>query len=125
MRPHWWVVISFIIAIFSFAYLYHIVSSVWPNPETGLDQPQLLLFIFMFVGMAALTIPISAYLNHRFAQPGWPERDKPRLLRQGGWVGLFVVLLAYLQLLRALNWTIVVVLAGVFILIETFFLTRG
>lgn len=72
-----------------------------------------------------MTIPISAIFNHRFARAGWLERDKTRLIRQGTWVGFFTILVAYLQLLRALNWTIVAVLAGVFILIETFFLTRS
>jgi hypothetical protein len=78
----------------------------------------------MFLGLSSVTIPVSAYLNHRFARRGWSERDKTRLIRQGAWVGLFGVLLAYLQLIRALNWTIAIVLAGVFVLIEVFFLTR-
>jgi hypothetical protein len=47
------------------------------------------------------------------------------LIRQGAWVGILGILLAYLQLIKALNWTIVAVLVGVFLLIETFFLTRG
>ncbi len=90
-----------------------------------LTQPQLLLFTFLFFGSGAATIPIAAYLSHRFAKPNWLERDKTRLIRQGAWVGFLSILLAYLQLIRALNWAIAAVLAGVFILIETFFITRG
>jgi hypothetical protein len=125
MRPRWWVLISIFVAIISFSSLYYIVNHLWPNPDTILAQPQLLLFTFLFLGLGAATIPVTAYLNHRFAKPGWLERDKTRLIRQGAWLGFLGILLAYLQLIRALNWTIATVLAGVFILIETFFITRG
>jgi hypothetical protein len=125
MRPRWWVLISIVIAGLSFSALYYIVNNLWPNPDTILAQPQLLLFISLFFGLSGATIPVAAYFNHRFAKPGWLERDKTRLIRQGTWVGLLGILLAYLQLIRALNWAIAAVLAGVFILIETFFVTRG
>jgi hypothetical protein len=125
MRPRWWVLISIFVAVISFSTLYYIIRHFWPNPDTILAQPQLLLFTFLFLGLGATTIPIAAYLNHRFAKPGWLGRDKTRLLRQGAWVGFLGILLAYLQLIRAFNWTIATVLAGVFILIETFFITRG
>jgi hypothetical protein len=125
MRPRWWVLLSIIVATLSFFGLYYIVTSLWPNPDTVLAQPQLFLFTFLFLGLSGITIPISAYFNHRFARPGWLERDKTRLIRQGVWVGFLGIVLAYLQVIRALNWTIAAVLLGVFILIETFFLTRG
>lgn len=125
MRPRWWVLFALIVAGLSLAALYYIRNNLWPNPETLLAQPQLLFLTFLFLSLAALTIPFSAFFNHRFARPDWPERDKTRLIRQGTWVGLAGILLAYLQLIRALNWTIAAVLIGVFILIETFFVTRG
>lgn len=124
MRPKWWVLISVIVAGLSFFALYYIINNLWPHPETLLARPQLLLFLFIFLGLSAGTVPITAYVNHRFAKPNWPARDKTRLIRQGAWVGFLGVLLAYLQVIRALNWTIAAVLAGVFVLIETFFLTR-
>jgi hypothetical protein len=124
MQPRWWVMISAVVAVLTLFCLYYVVYYIWPAPETVLARPQILLFTFMFLGLGSLTVPISAYLNHRFARNGWSQRDKTRLVRQGAWVGLFGVLLAYLQLIRALNWTIAIVLAGVFVLIEVFFLTR-
>ncbi len=124
MRQKWWLLISIAVAILSFLSLYYILNHLWPNPNRIFARPQLLFLTFMFLGLGAGTVPVAAYLNHRFAKLGWFERDKIRLVRQGAWVGLFGVLLAYLQLLRALNWTIAIVLAGVFVLIETFFLTR-
>lgn len=124
MRQKWWILISVAVAILSFFSLYYILNHLWPEPDKVFAKPHLLFLTFMFLGLSASAVPVTAYLNHRFARPGWFERDKIRLMRQGAWVGLFGVLLTYLQLLRALNWTIITVLAGVFVLIETFFLTR-
>ena len=135
MRQKWWVFGAVVIAILCFFCLHYIVNricpgsatveSLCPDPEMAFSWPLLLFFTVMFLGLVAGTIPVSAFFNHRFSKPGWPERDKSRLVRQGIWLGLFGVLLAYLQLVRALNWTIAAVLAGVFIFIETFFLTRA
>jgi hypothetical protein len=124
MRQRWWVLGSIVLAAFSFFCIRYIVTYLWPDPDTVFARPQLMFFAFMFLGVSASAIPVSAFLNNRFSKSGWQERDKIRLVRQGTWVGIFGVLLAYLQLIKALNWTIVAVLAGVFALIETFFLTR-
>ena len=124
MRLRWWVLISFGLAILSFAALYYLYTTVEPQPNVILARPQLLFFALMFLGLGAGAVPVTAYINYRFAKPGWVERDKSRLLREGIWVGLFGVLLAYLQLVRSLNWTIALVLACAFVLIEAFFLTR-
>jgi hypothetical protein len=120
----WWVIGSIVISICSIGALYYIVAYIWPVPETSLARPQLLFLLFMFLSLGAGSVPITAYLNQRFAKSGWFERDRSRLVRQGIWFGLFGILLAYLQLIRALTWTIVIVLAGVFVLIEMFFITR-
>lgn len=124
MRLRWWITISAALSVLSFAVLYYIVINVWPDPNTILAQPHVLFLAFTFMGLTTATVPITAYLNYRFAKSDWLERDKIRLLRQGLWVGLLGVLLAYIQLLRALNWAIGAVLLGVFIFVELFFLTR-
>lgn len=124
MQQRWWILSSIAVAILSLVCLYYIITYVWPEPDALVARPQFLLLAFMFLGLSAGTVPVTAYLNYRFAKPGWFQRDKIRLMRQGIWVGLFGVLIAYLQLIRALNWTIALVLAGVFVLIETFFITR-
>jgi hypothetical protein len=82
-----------------------------------------------FLGLLAVTIgglavPVAAYLNYRFARSDWQKQDPRRLLRQGAWVGLLFALFAWLQKEDALNWTIAAVIAGVFALLEAFFLTR-
>ena len=124
MHLKWWVIISLAIAGVSFYALNYVVTTIWPNPQRIISQPQLLFLTFTFLGLSASTVPISAFFNQRFAKEGWFDQDKTRLVRQGVWVGLFGAVLLYLQLLRALNWTIVLVLGGVFILIEIFLLTR-
>lgn len=124
MRLKSWLVGSILITVSSFCGLGFIINNVWPNPDTSFAWPQLLLLILIFFMTAAAVVPVSVYLNHRFAKPGWPERDKARLGRQALWAGFWGILLAYLQLIKALNWTIIAVLTGVFILIEIFFLTR-
>jgi hypothetical protein len=124
MQLRWWILLSSLLAIFSYCSLYYIYTRIPPNPHVILAGPQLLFLTFIFLALVASAVPVSAYMNYRFANPDWLKRDKPRLAREGIWFGLFGVLLAYLQLIRALNWTIALVLVCVFILIETFFLTR-
>ncbi len=124
MRLKWWLVGSFVIAGASFASLYYILNNLWPDPQTIFAWSQILFFVTTFLGLSSATIPFAVFLNQRFANEGWLERDRTRLARQGAWVGLFGLILLYLQLYRALNWTNTLVLGGVFILIEIFFLTR-
>jgi hypothetical protein len=124
MRQRWWVLGAILVAILCFFCIRYIVNNLWPDPDEILAAPQFLLISFIFVGSGAASIPFTVYLNNRFAKPGWLERDRFRLLREGTWIGSLGVLLAYLQLLKALNWTIATVLTGVFVFIEAFFLTR-
>lgn len=119
-----WVILSILISIASFSGLYYLLTHVWPDSTTLFAQPQLLMLSVMFMGLTSAAVPVTAYLNYRFAKGNWWERDKSRLLRQGAWVGLLGILLAYIQLIRALNWAVAIVLVGVFIFIELFFLTR-
>ena len=124
MRLRWIVLLSSVLALMSFFSLYYVATHLWPDPESYFARPHLFFLFFTFLTLGAGTVPFTAYLNHRFARADWVQRDKIRLLRQGAWVGLWGVILCYLQLIRALNWTIALISAGVLILIEIFFLTR-
>ena len=124
MRLRWWVLLSSFLAGLCLVTLYYIVTNFWPNPTSLFILPQMLFLLFLFVGISAAFIPALAYLNYRFAAPDWLQQDRLRLLRQGAWFGLYGLVLAYLQLSRALTVTIAVVLSAVFILIELFILTR-
>ncbi len=124
MNKNLWVIGATFVAILSFGGLYFVLTNLWPEPAAALAPPQLLLFAFMFFGVGATTIPLTTFFNQRFAKPNWLQRDRMRLLRQGAWSGGFFVVIAYLQLTKTLTITVAAVLAGVFILIEIFFLTR-
>jgi len=124
MRLRWWVFLSAILAILSLGGLYGVVSLLWPEPDSPFALPQVLFFICWFLFLGAVTIPPAAYLNYRFAKAGWLQLDKFRLVRQAAWVGLFGVIVAYLQLVRELSFMMSAILGLAFILIEVFFLTR-
>ena len=119
MRLRWWALIGLLVAVLGGGGLWLLVNRVWPNPAM-----ELVFLGLLAVTLGGLTIPVSAYLNYRFARSGWQTQDSWRLLRQGVWVALFGALCGWLQKEDALNWTIAVVIAGVFALMEAFFLTR-
>lgn len=119
-----WIGGAIAVALISYASLYYLVFYVWTDPWIVMAWPQPFFLLLLFLALGSTVIPVAAYLNQRFARPDWLEHDNLRLLRQGGWVGLWAVVLAYLQLIRALNWTIALVLTGVLVLVEAFFITR-
>ncbi len=119
MRLRWWVVIGLLAAGLGGTGLWLLVTRVWPDAAMELAFLGLLA-----VTLCGLTMPIAAYLNYRFGRPGWQTQDPRRLLRQGAWVGILGALCGWLQKEDALNWTIAAVIAGVFALMEAFFLTR-
>jgi hypothetical protein len=119
VRLLWWTVMGLLVAGLGGLGLWFIITQVWPDPTT-----EVILLALAALTLSGLTIPIAAYLNYRFAQAGWQKQDPLRLLRQGAWVGFFVGLCGWLQKEEALNWTIAAVIAGVFALMEAFFLTR-
>ena len=120
MNLRWWGFLSTIIAITGAAGLQFTLTQLYPSTPT-----RILLFVLLFITVAAVTIPLFAFLNYRFGEKNWQRKDSNRLLRQAAEVGLLAVFLAYLQLIQALDWMIAAVLSGVFFLMETFFLTRS
>ncbi len=124
MQQKYWVIGAGILTVSSSFALYSIIQQLPPDTSTMFARPQVLFFLCTFLTLSAGTVPLAAYFNHRFSQADWAERDSARLLRQGFWIGASGVILLYMQVLRTLNWTIGLVTAGVFILIEMYFLTR-
>ena len=55
MRLRWWVLLSLVVASFSFFLLYYIYSHVKPNPNIILAGPQLLFLLAMFFGIIIST----------------------------------------------------------------------
>ncbi len=120
MSLRWWGFLATIVVLTGLAGLQFTFTRLIPTPVT-----EVWLFGLLFITFAAMAIPFSAYFNHRFASKTWRQQDPHRMLRHAGETGLFVVLTAYLQRIQVLDWMVLAVLLGVFILMETFFLTRG
>ena len=83
-----------------------------------------LFFVLLFLAIASTTLPPLAYLNARFGKFRTSQAYRVRFLRQSIWFGLLVTGLAWLQMQRALSTTLAVILMAVFVLIETFLITR-
>ncbi|MEM7032922.1 MAG: hypothetical protein AAF629_25455 [Chloroflexota bacterium] len=126
-QPHnggssWFVTSATLIALAGVVGLIYVLTQIHPA-STPLASG--LLFFLIFVTFSAGAVPISAYINRRFATANWAKLDPNRLFRHGLETGILITLLAYLQLIQALDSTMAAVLIGVFILMETFFLTRS
>ena len=118
----WLVTSATTIAVVGIAGLIYVLTQIHPDSTPA---AQGLLFFLIFIAFGAGAIPISAYINRRFANPGWSKADPNRLFRHGLETAILITLLAYLQLIQTLDSTMAAVLIGVFVLMETFFLTRS
>lgn len=82
-----------------------------------------LFFILLHLAVTGTVLPVIRYLNVTlFAGHGIPPGGV--IVRQSVWVGLYVVICAWLQILRALSVPIMVFLASVFIVLEVFLRMR-
>lgn len=99
-----------------------VLTRIHPDSSGG---AKVLLLSLLFITFGAGAVLVSAYLNRRFVTDRWSDYDPHRLFRHGLETGLLITLLAYLQMTRVLDTTMLAVLLGVFILMETFFLTRN
>jgi hypothetical protein len=99
--------------------------SMWGLVQLPITAPtRALFFVVLFGGIASTaTLPV-AYLNARFGR--CPDRRTfyARFVRQSIWLGLLIVVLAWLQMRRILTATLALILTAVFVLTETFLLTR-
>ena len=120
MSLRWWVFSTTVIAITGMTGLLFVLTQLYPTPIA-----RVLFLALLFITFGAGSVPLSIYLNHRFAAKDWLRQDPNRLVRHGIESGLLVTILTYLYWILALDWTIAFVLIGVFILMETFFLTRN
>jgi hypothetical protein len=85
------------------------------------------LWLFFFLLLAAVTgtvLPIVRYINMRFTPLSAEPPPGGVLVRQSVWIGLFVVVSAWLQILRVLTVPNAFFLALVFIVLEVFLRSR-
>lgn len=75
-------------------------------------------FVFMFMGLTGLALPIVYFLHKRF--PSQPPAESNIIMRQATWVGVYGATLAWLQLGRLVTLNVLLVLAGGLIAVEYF-----
>jgi hypothetical protein len=100
--------------------IWYLVIHTYPT-----ELMQALFLALLAVALTGLTLPVAGVLNQRFARPNWLRKDPLRLLREGVSVALFGVLCSWLQKEGFLSLTLVLIIGGVLMLTETFFLTRS
>jgi hypothetical protein len=83
-----------------------------------------LFFVLLFVALTSTFMPAVAYLNARFGRFCSVQVFRVRFVRQSIQMGLFVVVVAWLQMRRVLTLSIALILIGVLVLTEMFFITR-
>jgi hypothetical protein len=83
-----------------------------------------LFFVALFVAITSTMMPPLAYLNTRFGKIQERRVYLFRFVRQSIWVGACLDVMAWLQMRRALSVLLAVILISVFVLIETFLITR-
>jgi hypothetical protein len=109
---------SILVAVLSWVGLAFLVS--YTSPGT-LTRPAFLLLLF--VALTSTLIPIAFYFNRRFASSESGE-DSVRAVRQSGLAALFLVLCAWLRMIRSLNWAVALLVLGLLVSIEVVILTR-
>lgn len=92
--------------------LAYLVTQTSPRPYTWL-----LFLALLFLALSSTAFLLLQYLYRRFSRPA-----PTPALRQSLWVGLFVVLCAWLQIYRILDWAAALLLAAVFGLVEGYLL---
>ena len=92
------------------------------SPQGNLRQ---LFFAALFLAASTTAMPAAYYLQGRFAGEGPQHAELLRSLREGILAGLLLLLWAWLQMVRALNWMNGVILLGIFISLELFLLAKG
>jgi len=109
---------SVLVAILSWVCLGFLVSFTSPGTLT-----RLAFLLLLFVALAATFVPIAFYFNHHFARSESGE-DGVRAIRQSGLAALFLVLCAWLRMIRSLNWAVALLVLGLLVSIEVIILTR-
>lgn len=99
--------------------LYQLVTTTLP-----LAFPRWLFFMLLFMAATGTAIPFVRYLSIRFTRAPYPIPPGGVILRQGIWVGLYVVVCAWLQIPRVLNAVIAFFLALAFVVIEVWLRLR-
>ncbi len=83
-----------------------------------------LYFLFIHLVVTGFSLPIVRFINMRFIPLTAEPPSGGVLVRQSIWIGLFVVIGVWLQILRVLSVATLVLLALVFVVLEVFLQMR-
>lgn len=119
MKPRSAILISVLMAVAAWAGLAALVRQLQPTP--GLLAAALAL---VAIGVAGATMPFWYLLQRRLAPKRNPKSLTGVALREGVWTGLFAAALLFLRVRDLLNGVLVLVLAVVLFLLETFLQQR-
>ncbi len=93
--------------------LYVLVIST--TPRVG---PRWVFFVLLQVAVTGTVLPLVRLLNMRFTPLRAPAPPAVVLVRQSVWIGLFTVICVWLQIPRALQLHVVLLVALVFAVLE-------
>jgi hypothetical protein len=102
---------AFILTVLGLGGLVAVLLYTQPNGGT-----RWLFFFTAVIGLSGLALPLTAYLNQRFATS--PPAPASAILRQALWLGLYFPTLAWLQVGRVLTSMLALLLAVSLLLIE-------
>ena len=99
--------------------LYLLVIST--TPRVG---PRWVFFVLLQVAVTGTALPLVRILNARFTPRHQPHAPAVVLVRQSVWIGLFAVICVWLQIPRALQAHVVLLVALVFTVLEVILRSR-
>ncbi len=102
---------SLILILLGFGGLVLVIMGTEPTPG-----PRWLFFFLLTVAITGLALPVTYFLNRRF--PADPPVDPAVIVREALWFGLYVDVLAWLQLGRVLTSGMALALAASLTLVE-------
>jgi hypothetical protein len=99
--------------------LYTLITTTLPRPGQ-----QWLFFVLLHIAVTGTALPFVRYINLRFTPADVSLPAGGVLVRQSVWIGLFVVICAWLQILRVLNAPMAFFVALMFVVVEIFLRSR-
>jgi hypothetical protein len=102
---------SLILILLGFGGLVLVIMGTEPTPG-----PRWLFFFLLTLAVTGLALPVTYFLNRRF--PVEPQVEPAVVVREALWFGLYVDVLAWLQIGRVLTTGMVLALAAGLMLVE-------
>jgi len=116
-----WMLWVILVALIAWSALWSVIQ-LPKERMNGLTKA--LFFVSFYVAISTTLMPAIAYLNARFGRFQSKRVYQVRFVRQSLFSGAFTVIVAWLQMQRRLDPTLALIMMAVFVLTETFLITR-